>query len=219
MLLSIASYSNKSKLNPNPFGLLVDMTIRFLDGLYFVVCSCLTIGFGDIAPDSTGAQVFCIFFNTFGILNTGVAIAIARETVVESFQQSYRNRKHALSVRRRLHRAFHTQNHEKGTNHFLPADIASTVVAAMTGNVSHRHHNKEPNGIEGSPESKTVNGTEVIEEKANTRNGAEILGLKLGQNWDEEQEEYTKFRQEMVKEEKKEFRAKVRDLFYSVILD
>ncbi|PVG03251.1 hypothetical protein CPB86DRAFT_749431 [Serendipita vermifera] len=85
--------------------------IRFLDALYFVVCSSLTIGFGDIAPSTSGAKVFSIFYNTFGILNTGLAIAIARETIVESFQQSYRNRIHALALRRKVHREAHAQHH------------------------------------------------------------------------------------------------------------
>jgi Ion channel len=87
------------------------MEIHFLDALYFVVCSTLTIGFGDITPSNTGSQIFSIIYNTFGILNTGLAIAIARETVVEAFQQSYRNRRHALAARRKQHRHIHAKHH------------------------------------------------------------------------------------------------------------
>ncbi|KIM33982.1 hypothetical protein M408DRAFT_88820 [Serendipita vermifera MAFF 305830] len=96
------------------FGALVYcyiLGIAFLDALYFSVCSSLTIGFGDISPSTPGSQVFSVFYNTFGILNTGLAIAIARETIIEAFEQSYRNRKHAIMARRKMHREMHAKQH------------------------------------------------------------------------------------------------------------
>jgi hypothetical protein len=93
------------------------MDIKFLDALYFSVCSILTIGFGDISPSTSGARVFSIFYNTFGILNTGLAIAIARETIIESFKQSYRDLGDILAENRVYRKS--TENLEGRTSQVL----------------------------------------------------------------------------------------------------
>jgi potassium channel subfamily K len=63
----------------------------YLESLVTVV-SIETVGFGDLAPKSTSARVFAVFYNTVGILNLGMAISTCRETIIESFEHSYRKR-------------------------------------------------------------------------------------------------------------------------------
>jgi len=49
-----------------PRGIRTHFLPRYLDSLYFSVVSSFTIGFGDIAPTTTGAKVFSVFYNTIG---------------------------------------------------------------------------------------------------------------------------------------------------------
>ncbi|TFK49332.1 voltage-gated potassium channel [Heliocybe sulcata] len=68
------------------------MDLQFIDGLYFTVVSIETIGFGDITPASAGARVWVCAYSTIGIINLGVAVGMARETVIEGLEVSYRKR-------------------------------------------------------------------------------------------------------------------------------
>lgn len=77
------------------FGALVNsflIDLDFIDGLYFTVVSIETVGFGDIVPDNTSSRVFMCFYIIFGILNLGVAVGVARETIFEQLQNSYQKR-------------------------------------------------------------------------------------------------------------------------------
>jgi len=44
------------------------------------------------------------FYIVGGILNLSLVLVIARETIVEVFEQGFRRRKHALAERRKQHR-------------------------------------------------------------------------------------------------------------------
>lgn len=262
--------------------------ISFLDALYFSVCSSLTIGFGDISPSTSGSQVFSIFYNTFGILNTGLAIAIARETIVEAFEQSYRNRKHAIAARRKLHRELHAKHHSakhglwlatNKVNDHLPEGtdipVSSTPPTPPAEPSPAEEEKDQKTSRAGSPANSTVEkeaGAEELEadpyhaekieedvtkegetapdavadkepkekptlkkrhtgskanEKAKSVDETQEVGdvvtdrreeaqeqvQKVDDNmvagFGEEETEYIKFRQDMIKETKKEFRAKV----------
>ena len=77
------------------FGALVNsflIKLDFINALYFTVVSIETVGFGDIVPDNTGSRVFICFYIVFGILNLGVAVGMARETIFEQLQVRYRKR-------------------------------------------------------------------------------------------------------------------------------
>lgn len=77
------------------FGALVNsflINLDFIDALYFTVVSIETVGFGDITPDNTGSRVFMSFYIIIGILNLGVAVGVARETIFEQLQNSYQRR-------------------------------------------------------------------------------------------------------------------------------
>ncbi|CAE6474241.1 unnamed protein product [Rhizoctonia solani] len=69
------------------------MSLSFQNGLYFTVVSIETVGFGDIILTTTLGRVFSMFYNTFGIINLGLAVSTTRETIIESFENSYRKRR------------------------------------------------------------------------------------------------------------------------------
>ncbi|CAE6511960.1 unnamed protein product [Rhizoctonia solani] len=69
------------------------MSLSFQNALYFTVVSIETVGFGDIVLTTTLGRVFSIFYNTFGIINLGLAVSTTRETIIESFENSYRKRR------------------------------------------------------------------------------------------------------------------------------
>lgn len=77
--------------------------LDFIDGMYFTVVVIETIGFGDITPPSTGAKIFTAFHAVTGILLLALTIGICRDTVIEFFEASYRNRLHAFGERHRAH--------------------------------------------------------------------------------------------------------------------
>ena len=77
------------------FGALINsflIKLDFIDALYFTVVSIETVGFGDIAPDNISSRAFLCFYIIFGILNLGVAVGVARETIFEQLQSSYQRR-------------------------------------------------------------------------------------------------------------------------------
>ncbi|GAA94061.1 hypothetical protein E5Q_00708 [Mixia osmundae IAM 14324] len=89
------------------FGSLVftlSMSLHFVDALYFTIVTCSSVGFGDIYPTSIAVRVFDIFFATGGIIFLALLIAVARETLLESFQQAYTHRRKLLVERARLRR-------------------------------------------------------------------------------------------------------------------
>lgn len=93
------------------FGALINsilMNLSFIDGLYFTVVTIETVGFGDIVPRTTGARIFWALHATMGVLNLALAVSTCRETIIESFEHSYKKHLHALFERhreRKAHRA------------------------------------------------------------------------------------------------------------------
>ena len=90
------------------FGALVNsllMKLDFINGLYFTVVSIETIGFGDIVPSSTSARIFSALHSTVGILNLAVCVGICRDTVIESFEHTYRRRIREVVERHRVRKA------------------------------------------------------------------------------------------------------------------
>lgn len=89
------------------FGALVNsflLKLDFINALYFTVVSIETVGFGDIAPDNTSARVFMCFYIIFGILNLGVAVGVARETIFEQLQNGYQGRLTKIRKKYQEHR-------------------------------------------------------------------------------------------------------------------
>ena len=93
------------------FGALVNsflIKLNFIDGLYFTVVSIETVGFGDITPDNTGSRVFMCFYIIIGVLNLGVAVGVARETIFEQLQNSYQKRLARIRKKYQEHRNWRT---------------------------------------------------------------------------------------------------------------
>lgn len=86
------------------FGALINgilMSLSFIDGLYFTVVTIETIGFGDIFPESPGAKVFAGLHGTIGVLFVALAVSTCNETIIESFEHSYRRHLEGLRERHR----------------------------------------------------------------------------------------------------------------------
>ena len=84
------------------FGALVISFLQkltFINALYFTLVSIETIGFGDIAPKTTGSRIFVCVYSTIGCLNIGVAIGMCRETVLEAMEVAYRKRAQKIKER------------------------------------------------------------------------------------------------------------------------
>ncbi|KPV72618.1 uncharacterized protein RHOBADRAFT_55715 [Rhodotorula graminis WP1] len=79
--------------------------LRFIDAMYFTECILTTVGFGDILPKSVGARIFTLFYTPLGIINLAVVVAVARETIIESFERSYRSRRDRLAQKARERKA------------------------------------------------------------------------------------------------------------------
>jgi len=77
------------------------MSLSFIDGLYFTVVTIETIGFGDIFPKSPGAKVFAGLHGTIGVLFVALAVSTCNETIIESFEHSYRRHLEGLRERHR----------------------------------------------------------------------------------------------------------------------
>ncbi|GAA5836717.1 hypothetical protein JCM9279_007635 [Rhodotorula babjevae] len=75
--------------------------LRFIDSMYFTECILTSVGFGDILPESVGARIFTLFYAPLGIINLAVVVAVARETIIESFERSYRSRRDRLAQKAR----------------------------------------------------------------------------------------------------------------------
>src|SRR5262245_17418940 len=75
--------------------------LSFINGLYFTVVTIETIGFGDIAPKTSGARAFTCCYAALGIVNLGVAVSMTRETVLEAMEVGYRKRLKTMKDRRR----------------------------------------------------------------------------------------------------------------------
>ncbi|TNY23834.1 voltage-gated potassium channel, partial [Rhodotorula diobovata] len=75
--------------------------LRFVDSLYFTQCIVTSVGFGDIVPETPGAKAFTMVYAPLGIINLAVVVAIARETIIEGFEASYRSRRDQLAQKAR----------------------------------------------------------------------------------------------------------------------
>ncbi|BGP34848.1 Potassium channel [Rhodotorula toruloides] len=75
--------------------------LTFIDALYFVCCTVTSVGFGDIVPITAGARVFCMLYAAIGLVLLALTIAVARETIIETFEANYRSRRDKLAERAR----------------------------------------------------------------------------------------------------------------------
>ncbi len=55
--------------------------IRVFNGLYYAFITAMTIGYGDITPATLVGKILSVLIGLFGILTTGVLVALALQAV------------------------------------------------------------------------------------------------------------------------------------------
>ncbi|KAF8880080.1 hypothetical protein BD779DRAFT_1110534 [Infundibulicybe gibba] len=78
------------------------LDLRFIDALFFTLVSIETIGFGDIAPTTTGARIFTCAYSILGIINLALAVSLIRENILEGLEIAYLRRIRASRERHRV---------------------------------------------------------------------------------------------------------------------
>ncbi|SCZ97568.1 BZ3500_MvSof-1268-A1-R1_Chr4-3g07254 [Microbotryum saponariae] len=73
----------------------------YIDSLYFTIVTITSVGFGDLVPTTVGAKIFSFFYDLCGLVLLAFTIAIARETVLETFEANYRARRDMLAKKAR----------------------------------------------------------------------------------------------------------------------
>lgn len=58
--------------------------LPFADALYFACVTGLTVGYGDIAPQTSGGRVFAVLIALVGVIFSGLIVAAALRAVGES---------------------------------------------------------------------------------------------------------------------------------------
>ncbi|KAF5318422.1 hypothetical protein D9619_010924 [Psilocybe cf. subviscida] len=81
--------------------LAIMMETTFIDALYLSVVSIETIGFGDINPRTIATRIVVCAYIAGGILNLALAVALAREALLEAAAASFQARLHAARNRQR----------------------------------------------------------------------------------------------------------------------
>ncbi|SCV69367.1 BQ2448_2387 [Microbotryum intermedium] len=81
------------------FSFLEDFS--YIDSLYFTIVTITSVGFGDLVPTTVAAKIFSFFYDLCGLVLLAFTIAIARETVLETFEANYRARRDMLAKKAR----------------------------------------------------------------------------------------------------------------------
>lgn len=68
------------------------MKLTFVNGLFFTIVTTLTIGFGDIVPETPAQRFVVCLYAVFGIIILSAGIRLTSEAVLEGLQLGYRRR-------------------------------------------------------------------------------------------------------------------------------
>ncbi|CBQ72816.1 related to TOK1-Voltage-gated, outward-rectifying K+ channel protein of the plasma membrane [Sporisorium reilianum SRZ2] len=60
--------------------------IDFITALYFSCATILTVGFGDVVPDTPGGKILVILYAPIGIVLVALVVSAARNAILETFQ-------------------------------------------------------------------------------------------------------------------------------------
>ena len=77
------------------------MTLTFVDGLFFIIVTTLTIGFGDVVPTTAAQRVVVCLYAVLGIIILGAAVRLTSVAVLEGLQVGYRRRLREFKKRRK----------------------------------------------------------------------------------------------------------------------
>ncbi|KAF8324125.1 hypothetical protein DL93DRAFT_2162208 [Clavulina sp. PMI_390] len=64
----------------------------FLDAIYFVLSSTLTVGYGDVEPHNLSAKILTIIFFPIGIIQIAIIVTLIHDTVLTSIRPRVRRR-------------------------------------------------------------------------------------------------------------------------------
>ncbi|KAM0754917.1 voltage-gated potassium channel [Meredithblackwellia eburnea MCA 4105] len=73
------------------------MSLTYINSMYFTIVTITSCGFGDLYPTNVAGRVFSFFYDVAGLVLIAFTIALARETVIETFEASYRRRRERLA--------------------------------------------------------------------------------------------------------------------------
>lgn len=85
------------------------MKLTFVNGLFFTIVTTLTIGFGDIVPQTPAQRFVVCLYAVFGIIILSAGIRLTSEAVLEGLQLGYRRR---LQNYKRNRRAKKRERHQ-----------------------------------------------------------------------------------------------------------
>jgi hypothetical protein len=74
----------------------------FLDALYFIVITVLTIGYGDYIPNSTAQRLFTCFFIVFGVLIVSACIGSVTEVLYDIHERLVHERVSKAAARMKI---------------------------------------------------------------------------------------------------------------------
>ncbi|MDG5816828.1 potassium channel family protein [Chitinispirillales bacterium ANBcel5] len=74
-------------------GVLFSVTeeISFFNSLYFTFITAMTVRYGDITPDTDLGKVLSVCMGIFGIVTTGIIVAIALQALKMAYEKSNKN--------------------------------------------------------------------------------------------------------------------------------
>ncbi|GAA5868527.1 hypothetical protein JCM3774_005417 [Rhodotorula dairenensis] len=87
--------------------------LRFVDALFFVEVTVFTVGFGDPVPVTPGAKTFTVLYASVGIVAFALTVAVTRETIIETFEVTYRARRARLAQKARERKEHHLRRLRK----------------------------------------------------------------------------------------------------------
>lgn len=115
------------------FIFLTEDNIKFIDGLYFCVCTVTTVGFGDVVPTNTSSRIFIFFFAIFGIITMGLTINTARDTIIEGFESLWQSRRNAIFELAREYRTARKAAKKRSAGVEAGLSVALMMSASVSG--------------------------------------------------------------------------------------
>ncbi|EGG08551.1 uncharacterized protein MELLADRAFT_84751 [Melampsora larici-populina 98AG31] len=186
------------------FIFLTEDNIKFIDALYFCVCTVTTVGFGDVIPTNTGSRIFVFFFAIFGIITLGLTINTARETIIEGFESLWQTRRNAIFEFAREYRTARKAAKKRSSGVTTGLSVALMMSASVSGRnscLSGAHsHNPPPSNRPLFSEADRKNY--LLAHRLDTENTTSTSSMENVDN-------FKSFSERLLKQERREFQTKL----------
>ncbi|KAH9809715.1 hypothetical protein DFH28DRAFT_904470 [Melampsora americana] len=187
------------------FIFLIDVRIKFIDALYFCVCTVTTVGFGDVVPTNTGSRIFVFFFAICGIITLGLTINTARETIIEGFESLWHTRRNAIFELAREYRTARKAAKKRSAGVKTGLSVALMMSAQVSGKKS---------GLSGSQSSNPSPSNRPLSSEAQRKNldlSSHPLDMENTTSTStlEHVDNFKSFSENLLKEERREFQTKL----------